>query len=61
MKQEKGKSDQALAYMAEHGINANVASKMFGISATAIYKRQKYLESRPVCPCCGQLIKPAKE
>lgn len=52
------RTQKALKLVRE-GQTAYQAAKALGISPTAIYRAQKRMQNRPVCECCGQVIRQA--
>jgi hypothetical protein len=49
---------EALKWMENNpGKSAYTAAAKFGITAGAVYAAKKRRRNKPICPCCGQVIK----
>lgn len=54
--QAKGRTLAALDLVAQ-GMTPHAAAKQAGVHVSAVYRAQERLATRPICGCCGQVIR----
>lgn len=50
------KTRQALELIAQ-GLTPNAAARQVGLDPAAVYRAQARARDRPICPCCGQVVR----
>lgn len=53
----KSKTMQALARVLQDGLTPFAAAKEAGINASAVYRALARQQTKPLCPCCGQVVR----
>lgn len=53
----KSKTQQAVDLVRRDGINPNTAARQLGVHASAVYRALRRAETKPICPCCGQVVR----
>lgn len=51
------KTQQALALMNTEKIGASEAARRVGIKAGTVLSAVMRMKGKPVCPCCGQVVR----
>ena len=51
------KTQQALALMASDEIGASEAARRVGIKSGTVLSAVMRMKGKPVCPCCGQVVR----
>ena len=53
----KSKTQQAVDLVLRDGLNPNTAAKQLGIHPSAVYRALTRATNKPICPCCGQVVR----
>lgn len=53
---KKSKTQQALQLVSE-GLTPYAAAQRAGIATSTVYTALKRQQGKPVCPCCGQVVR----
>lgn len=53
----KSKTMQALDLILQEGLTPFAAAKQVGVHASAVYRALERAEKKPICPCCGQVVR----
>jgi hypothetical protein len=53
----KSKTMQALDLILQDGLTPFAAAKQVGVHASAVYRALERAEKKPICPCCGQVVR----
>lgn len=51
------KTQLALALMESEGIGASEAARRVGIKAGTVLSAVMRMKGKPICPCCGQIVR----
>ena len=51
------KTQQALGLMENEGIGASEAARRVGIKAGTVLSAVMRMKGKPICPCCGQVVR----
>lgn len=51
------KTQQALALMESEGIGGTEAARRVGIKAGTVLSAVMRMKGKPICPCCGQIVR----
>lgn len=51
------KTQQALALMESENIGASEAARRMGIKAGTVLSAVMRMKGKPICPCCGQVVR----
>lgn len=52
----KSKTQQAVD-LVRQGLSPNAAAKQLGVHASAVYRAITRTLEKPICPCCGQVVR----
>lgn len=53
----KSKTMQALDLILRDGLSPHAAAKATGVHASAVYRALVRAQQKPLCPCCGQVVR----
>lgn len=53
----KSKTQLAVELVRREGLNPNTAARQMGVHASAVYRALRRAETKPICPCCGQVVR----
>lgn len=53
----KSKTQQAVELVRRDGVNPNTAARELGVHPSAVYRALRRAETKPICPCCGQVVR----
>ncbi len=53
----KSKTMQALDLILQEGMTPFAAAKQAGVHASAVYRALERQQQKPICPCCGQVVR----
>lgn len=53
----KSKTMQALDLILQEGLTPHAAAKQLGVHASAVYRALDRAQQKPLCPCCGQVVR----
>lgn len=53
----KSKTQQAVELVRRDGINPHTAAHQLGVHPSAVYRALRRAETKPICPCCGQVVR----
>ena len=51
------KTMQAVALVLDEGLTVYAAAKQIGVNESAVHRALKRREGKPICECCGQVIR----
>jgi len=53
----KSKTQLAVELVRREGVNPNTAARRCGVNASAVYRALRRAETKPLCPCCLQVVR----
>lgn len=53
----KSKTQQAVDLVLQEGLSPHAAAKRTGVHPSAVYRAMTRANEKPICPCCGQVVR----